>query len=208
MQPPLSEADPTTSQAVGNGVKSKGITHPISITFHFLFKVVAMLYFLLCKSVFDVHDFITNFIVILVFLSCDFWVVKNVTGRYLVGLRWWNDNTSDGESWRFEHLESDQREIRSSEKITFWSGLVGNLCIWFILTFVTLIKPSNWEYLLICVIAIVMGGSNFYGYFKCSKEARQFVKEQATRVIISATESGINTTTAASVAANRSGQAV
>lgn len=31
--------------------------------------------------------------------------VKNVTGRLLVGLRWWNDGNSDsGEAWRFESL--------------------------------------------------------------------------------------------------------
>ena len=36
-------------------------------------------------------------------LSFDFWVVKNVTGRLLVGLRWWNYIDEDGKSqWMFE----------------------------------------------------------------------------------------------------------
>jgi hypothetical protein len=31
--------------------------------------------------------------------------VKNVTGRLLVGLRWWNDgNNETGDAWRFESL--------------------------------------------------------------------------------------------------------
>lgn len=31
--------------------------------------------------------------------------VKNVTGRLLVGLRWWNEGNSEtGEAWRFESL--------------------------------------------------------------------------------------------------------
>lgn len=29
-------------------------------------------------------------VVVILLLACDFWTVKNVTGRLLVGLRWWN----------------------------------------------------------------------------------------------------------------------
>jgi len=36
-------------------------------------------------------------------LSADFWVVKNVSGRRLVGLRWWSNVAEDGETkWVFE----------------------------------------------------------------------------------------------------------
>jgi hypothetical protein len=38
--------------------------------------------------------------------------VKNVTGRLLVGLRWWNEGNSEtGEAWRFESLA----EVRSEQ---------------------------------------------------------------------------------------------
>ena len=30
------------------------------------------------------------------------WQVKNVTGRKLVGLRWWNEANDSGSAWRFE----------------------------------------------------------------------------------------------------------
>jgi hypothetical protein len=30
--------------------------------------------------------------------TIDFWVVKNVSGRILVGLRWWNEINNEGES--------------------------------------------------------------------------------------------------------------
>jgi Eukaryotic protein of unknown function (DUF846) len=30
---------------------------------------------------------------------------KNVSGRLLVGLRWWNEVTDEGDNWRFESLE-------------------------------------------------------------------------------------------------------
>ena len=29
---------------------------------------------------------------------------KNISGRFLVGLRWWNEVTDDGSNWRFETL--------------------------------------------------------------------------------------------------------
>lgn len=31
--------------------------------------------------------------------------VKNVSGRLLVGLRYWNEVTDEGSNWRFESLE-------------------------------------------------------------------------------------------------------
>jgi hypothetical protein len=46
---------------------------------------------------------VTSFVVIVVLLSIDFWTVKNISGRLLVGLRWWNYVDEDGEShWVFE----------------------------------------------------------------------------------------------------------
>jgi hypothetical protein len=34
---------------------------------------------------------VATFILVTVLGAVDFWVVKNVTGRLLVGLRWWSD---------------------------------------------------------------------------------------------------------------------
>lgn len=47
------------------------------------------------------------FVVSVILLAVDFWVVKNVSGRKLVGLRWWNNvNETTGKSeWLFECLE-------------------------------------------------------------------------------------------------------
>lgn len=36
----------------------------------------------------------------------DFWIVKNVSGRLLVGFWWWNDINEEGESvWYFEFFD-------------------------------------------------------------------------------------------------------
>ena len=57
--------------------------------------------------------------------SVDFWITKNVSGRFLVGLRWWNEVKKDGkEVWIFE---SKNEKIEStSDKSVFWTSLYVN----------------------------------------------------------------------------------
>jgi hypothetical protein len=46
------------------------------------------------------------FIIVALLLAADFWNVKNISGRLLVGLRWWNETTQDGQSvWVFESAD-------------------------------------------------------------------------------------------------------
>jgi hypothetical protein len=40
---------------------------------------------------------------VLIASALDFWTVKNVTGRLLVGMRWWSSDGEEG--WRFENVE-------------------------------------------------------------------------------------------------------
>ncbi len=48
------------------------------------------------------------FLTVILLLAFDFWTVKNVTGRLLVGLRWWNKIEEDGTStWMFESRKVD-----------------------------------------------------------------------------------------------------
>lgn len=75
--------------------------HPYACFFHMLFRSGAVLSYLLCSFFSD--SFVLNFIVIILLLSFDFWTVKNVSGRLLVGLRWWNEVDESGASkWVFE----------------------------------------------------------------------------------------------------------
>ncbi len=76
--------------------------HPLASFFHVLFKASAIVVYLLLSSVISGH-FIELFLTIVLLLSVDFWVVKNISGRLLVGLRWWNKVEEDGTSvWVFE----------------------------------------------------------------------------------------------------------
>jgi hypothetical protein len=76
--------------------------HPIACFFHLLFKLAALLTYLFLY-LFN-GDFVIVFITVVTLLALDFWAVKNVTGRTIVALRWWNEVKNDGIShWRFEN---------------------------------------------------------------------------------------------------------
>lgn len=64
----------------------KSIRHPLAVFFHLIFRILSIVTYLLC-GLFNI-GFIVSFVIIIILLSVDFWTVKNITGRLLVGLRW------------------------------------------------------------------------------------------------------------------------
>jgi hypothetical protein len=57
-------------------------------------------------------NYILSIVIVVVLLSMDFWNTRNVCGRTLVGLRYWNQVDEDGESaWVFE-----SRDVRASRR--------------------------------------------------------------------------------------------
>jgi hypothetical protein len=63
--------------------------HPVICIFHVLFKALAIMTYLFGGLAEHSLNFITVSVCCILLLAIDFWVVKNVTGRLLVGLRWW-----------------------------------------------------------------------------------------------------------------------
>jgi hypothetical protein len=74
-----------------------------------------------CRGV-NFHYSVLVFILTLILLAIDFYYLKNIAGRRLVGLRWWNEvNTSTGEShWVFESSSPETRTINATDKRFFW----------------------------------------------------------------------------------------
>ena len=67
----------------------------------------AALAFYILSALF-IDNFVIIFVVTVLLAALDFWVVKNVSGRILVGLRWWNEINDLGESvWKFECLDHE-----------------------------------------------------------------------------------------------------
>jgi len=81
--------------------QNKSLRRPWVAFFHFFFRITALVVYLF-GSTFS-GSFIGVFVTVILLLSLDFWTVKNISGRILVGLRWWNYINDEGVSeWHFE----------------------------------------------------------------------------------------------------------
>ncbi|KAH8071112.1 hypothetical protein JL721_4543 [Aureococcus anophagefferens] len=68
-------------------------------------------------------NFVLVCVVCILLLAFDFWTVKNVSGRLMVGLRWWNYVKEDGATeWVFESAD-DASEISDVDRRVFWGAL-------------------------------------------------------------------------------------
>ncbi|XP_021932549.1 uncharacterized Golgi apparatus membrane protein-like protein CG5021 isoform X4 [Zootermopsis nevadensis] len=129
-------------------------------------KVSAIVAYLLC-GLFS-NSFIASFVTVVLLLSVDFWTVKNITGRLMVGLRWWNYVDDEGKShWVFEARKgTQQNRINPYEAQIFWMALILCPVLW-VLFFLIALIGLNFKWLLLICIAIVLNGANLYGYIKC-----------------------------------------
>lgn len=59
---------------------------------------------------------VVEFVTVLLLSSVDFWIVKNLTGRKLIGLRWWTYSDLDVDDMAKEDSEGELSEI-DAEKI-------------------------------------------------------------------------------------------
>jgi hypothetical protein len=120
-------------------------------------------------------------------LSVDFWVVKNVSGRLLVGLRWWNQIRPDGtSSWVFEsRQQQNQRSsptgsgenfshepINPTDYRLFWWSLYGFAGFWIFLSFIALIQFAI-KWLLVAIVASILNMANVIGFTRCDKAAKK-----------------------------------
>mmetsp|Transcript_63310 Transcript_63310/g.95549 ORF Transcript_63310/g.95549 Transcript_63310/m.95549 type:complete len:245 (-) Transcript_63310:87-821(-) len=151
-------------------------SHPIVCIFHMLFKGLAL--FLYIFGGWFAGDGSggtsgANFIIVTVscilLLAADFWVVKNITGRLLVGLRWWNKVEGDTTRWIFESAKD--RQTNKFDKSVFWTALYVTPVVWSGLFVIGLLK-FNIGWLIIVVMALGLSGANVYGYYKCSSDQK------------------------------------
>ena len=141
--------------------------------FHLFFKSMAL--FLYIFGGYFTSNFIIIFVLCVIFLAFDFWTVKNLSGRLLVGLRWWNKIKEDGSSeFIFESLQ-DMSDITPLDTRVFWWGMYVTILSWGFLLFIAVIK-LNIQYIPLILAAISMTGANIWGYMKCSADSEQKLK--------------------------------
>ncbi|XP_064615831.1 Golgi apparatus membrane protein TVP23 homolog B-like isoform X2 [Liolophura sinensis] len=176
--------------------KRRKLKHPVAVFFHLCFRVLAVVAYLLCGWFSD--SFITNFVIIVLLLSLDFWTVKNITGRLMVGLRWWNHVDEDGKSqWVYESRKGSARnKVTMVESQIFWVSLVGSEILWVVFFFATMFT-FKFKWFMVVLVGLLMNGANLYGYVKCklgankklSSVASNFLGQQVLRGMMSAASS-------------------
>merc|ERR1711953_1190845 len=130
----------------GNEDQNKMLRRPWVAFFHFFFRVSALTVYLF-GTLFS-GSFMGIFVSVILLLSLDFWTVKNVSGRIMVGLRWWNYINESGDSeWHFESRDgtSTLDSLASNfggkaDARLFWLGLVIAPAMWIVFFFNGLIR--------------------------------------------------------------------
>jgi len=165
----------------------KTAAHPVTCVFHAAFKILVMLVYI--KGRWIGGSYVSTFILATIFAALDFWTVKNITGRLLVGLRWWNYVRDDGSSeWVFES-NPDESSVNDTDRNIFWVLVYLWPVLWLLLLILNVINFAfNW--VLLCIMVLVFAGANLAGYWKCSKDAkkraREWVQNQSLRAMAGA----------------------
>mmetsp|Transcript_12126 Transcript_12126/g.36559 ORF Transcript_12126/g.36559 Transcript_12126/m.36559 type:complete len:266 (-) Transcript_12126:285-1082(-) len=151
--------------------------HPGAAFFHLLFKTLAVLFYMPISGMIGA-PYVIVCVVCILLLAFDFWTVKNVTGRLLVGLRWWNYVKEDGTTeWVFESAD-DASSLSPADKRIFWVGLYAPAVVWSVFLVVAILLLRI-QWLIVVVAALSLSGANIVGYTKCSKDASQRLQKFA-----------------------------
>ncbi|KAL2610632.1 hypothetical protein R1flu_029205 [Riccia fluitans] len=116
---PAQEAGP----AQNSRSQAQNYRNPMTVLFTVLFKGFAILFYVFCG--WFTSSFVIHFVIVSMLMALDFWTVKNISGRILVGMRWWNDSDEQGQStWRFESLDQEAlARMSANDSWLFWWSL-------------------------------------------------------------------------------------
>lgn len=161
--------------------------HPLICIITILFKLSSLTCFILLSLLVDSTALI--YLLVILLASFDFWMTKNVSGRKLVGLRWWNEVKEDGtEVWIFES-KNEVKESNADTRI-FWLCTYLSTAAWTII-FIWDIISFKWIWAIIALVCLVFSGTNLYGFFKCSKKQQESITKLSAKAVVSVAEKGI-----------------
>lgn len=131
-------------QAPSGALNWRLSAHPITLVTFLTFRAVSLLVYLL--GLLFTSNFVLIFIITILLLATDFYYLKNIAGRRLVGLRWWNEvNPETGDShWVFESApqanEPGGKLVNATDKRFFWLALYAQPALWVALAVVAIVR--------------------------------------------------------------------
>ncbi|KAI0374237.1 DUF846-domain-containing protein [Pilatotrama ljubarskyi] len=168
---------PTQQMATNPGDAESGIAgilrqsaHPMVLFFLYFFRIAAIAVYILCGLF--ISNYVLISVIVVVLLAMDFWNCRNVAGRRLVGLRYWNQVDDDGESyWVFESRDPS-RPANPIDSKMFWIAVYTFPVLWLVLLFVSFFK-LNLSFVPIVVLALVFNVTNAIGFTYADRDAKQ-----------------------------------
>lgn len=156
----------------------KESSHPVALIFYIAFRTAPIFLYIfgnvILGFVVKQNRFVLHFILLILLIAVDFWNLKNISGRLLVGLRWWNEvNPIKGREGEFENVwvfetYSADRVINSVDSKFFWLLLYAQPVAWVLFAILALLK-FQFLYLLLIGIALSLSLTNAFAFTKCDK---------------------------------------
>ncbi|KAF2165491.1 hypothetical protein M409DRAFT_24342 [Zasmidium cellare ATCC 36951] len=146
--------------------------HPITLVTFLSFRAASLLVYLF--GMLFTSNYVLIFIITINLLAADFYYLKNIAGRRLVGLRWWNEvNPQNGDShWVFESApqpnEPGGKLVNSTDKRFFWLALYAQPALWVGLAILAIVR-LDFKWLTLVVIALVLTITNTLAFSRCDK---------------------------------------
>lgn len=141
-------------------------SHPVALLSFLILRLWPIAIYLF-GSLFS-SNYILLFITVILLLAADFWNVKNISGRLLVGLRWWNESNELGQSiWVFENADPN-RYINPVDSKVFWALMYIVPAVWTFLAILALLKLELLSLILV-IVSISLSLTNTMAYTKCDK---------------------------------------
>lgn len=160
--------------------------HPWVCVITIAFKLSSMICFILLSLFVDSTALV--YLAVILLASFDFWMTKNVSGRRLVGLRWWNEVKEDGtEVWIFES-KNEVKESTADSRI-FWLCVYLSAGLWLVI-FVWDIITLKLVWSIIAFVCLTFAGTNLYGFFKCSKKQQENVSKLGAKAALRIVDKG------------------
>ncbi|KAI9572796.1 hypothetical protein HD554DRAFT_2167820 [Boletus coccyginus] len=144
--------------------------HPTALFCLYFFRIAAIAVYILCGLFTD--NYVLSTVAVVVLLAMDFWNCRNVAGRTLVGLRFWNQVDEDGESyWVFESRDPS-RPANPVDSRMFWIALYTFPAFWLLLFVVSIVR-FNLAFVPIVILALVFNVTNAVGFTYADRDAKQ-----------------------------------
>ncbi|KAG6381345.1 Golgi apparatus membrane protein TVP23 [Boletus reticuloceps] len=165
----------------------KQSAHPSALFCLYLFRIAAVAVYILCglftsnyvlsvrtsSSLLPTHLMCrpsVQTLVVVVLLAMDFWNCRNVAGRTLVGLRFWNQVDEDGESyWVFESRDPSRPANPVDSR---WIALYAFPAFWLLLLVISIVRFS-FTFVPIVILALVFNVTNAVGFTYADRDAKQ-----------------------------------